>query len=325
MIEANLDSKKGITATLLIKNGTLATGMFIAAEDAFSPVRILEDYKGQPIKSATFSSPVRVVGFSKIPTVGAPFASFTTKREAEEYVETYAIKTAQKNNDTSRARAAAGVAARMSLASGITGPSVLPLIIKADVTGSLDGIRHELAKITHEKVQIKVVIEGIGSVSESDVKTAQSDPNIIIVAFNAKPDAKARPLLERSPVPVHIESFDIIYNLVEFVKNEVASRIPKEYIEESTGRAKILAIFSKNKDKQIVGGKVQEGVIKLGAEVKILRRDVEIGRGKIKELQQKKAKSEEVALGYEFGALIDSSMEIALGDKVECFQVVEKK
>lgn len=321
VIEANLDNKKGVTATLLIKNGTLRSGMFVVADDAISPVRILEDYQGKAIKTATFSSPVRVIGFSKIPTVGTSFVSFEKKRDAEEYAEQYIAKiNAQKAAQRAKAPASA------MYATGTDGKPdliTLPLIIKADVTGSLDGIKHELAKINQDKVRIKVVTEGIGVVSETDVKTAQGDPNIIIIAFNAKPDSKARAIIERSPIK--IESFNIIYNLVEFIRNEVAIRIPKEYIEETTGRAKILAIFSKNKDKQIIGGKVQEGVIVLGAEVKILRRDAAIGSGKIKELQQKKVKAEEVALGYEFGALIESKIELAEGDKFECFKVVEKK
>jgi translation initiation factor IF-2 len=109
------------------------------------------------------------------------------------------------------------------------------------------------------------------------------------------------------------------------MRNEVAIRIPKEYIEETTGRAKILAIFSKNKDRQIIGGKVQEGTIVQGADVKIIRRDAVIGSGKIKELQQQKAKTAEVAMGFEFGALIESKIELTEGDKFECFKTVEKK
>jgi translation initiation factor IF-2 len=321
VIEANLDTKKGITATLLIKNGTLRTGMYVVAEDAFSPVRILEDYQGKMLKQASFSSPVRVIGFNKIPTVGASFFSFDDKRTAEAQAESFRLKLAAAKNTANQKPIVRHVST--DAAGNSQEVITLPLIIKADVTGSLDGVKHELAKIQHDRVRLKIVSEGIGGVSETDVKTAQGDPNMIIVAFNAKPDSKARALLERTPV--RLETFNIIYNLVEFVRNEVAIRIPKEYIEESTGRAKILALFSKNKDKQIIGGKVQEGVIALGADVKILRRDAAIGFGKIKELQQKKAKAEEVALGYEFGALIESKIELAEGDKFECFKVVEKK
>ncbi len=309
IVEADLDSQKGISATLVIKNGTLKSGMYVVAEDAYSPVRIFEDFQGKAIKSATFSSPVRVIGFNKIPNVGAPFISVETKKEAEEHAgnynsqnkKVYAPFVRKSDDDTSIS---------------------IPFIIKADAIGSLEGIRHELKKIKHEKVFLKIVSEGIGNINEGDVKTAQGDPNIIILSFNAKPDAKAKSILERSTI--RVESFDIIYNLIQFVKDLAVSKIPKEYIDEPSGTAKVLALFSKNKDKQILGGKVQVGSLLLGSEVKILRRDAEIGRGKIKELQQQKEKTNEVREGYEFGALIESKIEIAQGDKIQGFKVVEK-
>ncbi len=309
IIEAGLDNKKGIYATLLIKNGTLRSGMYIVSEDAYAPVRILEDFQGKAIKSATFSSPVRVTGFNKIPSVGMTFTAVEGREDAKE--KTHSFKPIAKKitphirkdeNDTT-----------------IT----IPFIIKADAIGSLDGIRHELKKIQQEKVVVRIISEGIGNINEGDVKTAQSNPDIIILSFNTKPDAKAKSILERSTV--HLESFNIIYNLIEFVKNTVISKVPKEYIDEVSGIAKILALFSRNKDKQILGGKVQEGSILIGSEVKIIRRDTEIGRGRIKELQQQKVKTGEVREGYEFGALIESKIEIAIGDKIQGFRVVEKK
>lgn len=308
IIEAGLDNKKGIYATLLIKNGTLSSGMFVVAEDAYAPIRILEDFLGKAIKTATFSSPIRITGFNKIPAVGAPFVTLKDKKEAEMKAGEFKppVKTAAEINRTAPITSIA-----------------IPIIIKADAIGSLDGIRHELAKIQNPKVALKIVIEGIGNINESDVKTAQSNPDITILSFNSKPDAKAKSILERSTVK--IESFDIIYNLIEYVKNLVISKVPKEYIDEVSGVAKVLAVFSKNKDKQIVGGKVQEGSLLIGSEVKILRRDAEIGRGKIKELQQQKAKTDEVREGYEFGTLIESKMEIAIGDKIQGFKTTEKK
>ncbi len=310
IIETNRDSKKGISATLLIKNGTLESGMYVVAYDAISPVRIFEDYQGKTIKKASISSPVKVIGFNKIPVVGASFASFKSRRHAEEQVACYKpvkkdfVPSLQKKdeNDTT---------------------VIIPIIIKADVTGSLDAIKHELSKIKNDKVKIKIISEEIGGVNENDVKTALSDPNIIIVSFNAEPDSKAKSIIERTAV--NIQSFNIIYKLIEFLKETVVSKTPKEYIDQISGTAKILAIFNKNKDKQILGGKVQEGSLSVGSEVKILRRDVEIGQGKIKELQQQKVKVDEIREGYEFGCMIESKIEIALGDKIRGFIVVVKK
>lgn len=310
IIESYRDNKKGISATLLIKNGTIEQGMFVVAEDAYSPVRILEDFQGKSLKSATFSSPVRVIGFNKIPNVGAQFITCTDKKTAEKMAMDYAIKNPESKTQSVR---------RNENDTTV----IIPIIIKADVIGSLDGIKHELAKIKNDKVKIKIVSESIGDINENDIKSTQGDPSIIIVGFNSKPDAKTQALIERSTV--NIKTFDIIYNLVSFIKETVLSKVPKEYIDEASGTAKILAIFSKNKDKQILGGKVQEGSIKVGSEVKILRRDAEIGRGKIKELQQSKTRTDEVNMGFEFGCMIESKVEIALGDKIQGFVTVEKK
>jgi translation initiation factor IF-2 len=312
VIEAHLDSKKGISATLIIKNGTLETGTYIVAEDSYSPVRVLQDYAGKAISSATFSSPVGVVGWNKLPPAGSPFTVVAGKKEAEQMAAEFKPKKPGAPNN--------------SASDSNSNKIILPFIIKSDAVGSLDGIHHELGKIKNDKVAIKIVIEGVGVVSESDVKTAQGDPSITILAFNAKPDARAQSILDRATAeaPINIREFKIIYELIEYVKNAVAEKVPKEFIEESTGKAKILAIFSKVKDRQILGGKVQEGEISVGSEVKILRRDAVIGHGRIKELQQQKAKASEVREGYEFGSLIESKIEIAVGDKIEGFKVVEK-
>src|ERR1035437_348826 len=309
VIEANLDNKKGISATLIIKDGHVEAGMYIVAEDSFSPVRILEDFQGKPLKYATFSSPVRVIGFNKLPPVGAHFVAVETKSEAEKIAATYKAP-----------------APKPAVMPDTTGKIIVPIIIKADVVGSLDGVKHELAKIKHDKVAIKIVTEGIGSVSETDIKTAQGDPSIVIFSFNTKPDAKAKSMLDRGSgnIVVNLKEFKIIYELVQYVKDLVLAKVPKEYIEVSTGKAKILAVFSKVKDRQILGGKVQEGTIVQGSEVKILRRDAEIGRGRVRELQQQKAKTTEVNEGYEFGTLVESKIEIAVGDKIEGFKVEEK-
>ncbi|HEY9583439.1 MAG TPA: translation initiation factor IF-2 [Candidatus Paceibacterota bacterium] len=306
IIESYRDNKKGISATLLIKDGVLESNMYIVSHNVISKARMLENYQGKLIKSASFSSPVKVTGFSEIPIVGANFKAYRNKKDAEKMAESYKSN----NKIDSAVKDDAGVV-------------IIPIIIKADVVGSLDGIKHELKKIKNDKVKIKIVSESIGDINENDVKSAQGDANIVILGFNSKADAKTASLIERSDIKV--KSFDIIYNLVEAVKEMVTSKVPREYIDEISGTAKVLAIFSKNKDKQILGGKVQEGVLKMSSEIKILRRDAEIGRGKIKELQQQKKRTDEVGTGFEFGCMIESKVEIALGDKIQGFITIEKK
>lgn len=306
IIENRLDTQKGISATLIIKDGTVKSGSFVVAEDSYSPVRIFESTLGKSIKEASFSTPVKILGWNKLPSVGAEFTTVDSKREAEEIVREYALAVKKIIKDEEN----------------FENKVIIPIIIKADAMGSLEGILHELNKIKHDKVAIKIIDQGIGNISESDIKKTQSFSDTILIAFHVSPDAKAKTLLERTPI--QYKEYEIIYELVEFLKQTLNSKIPKEYITETTGRAKILAVFSKTKDKQIVGGKVQEGSIILGSEVKIIRRDAEIGIGKIRELQQQKVKSQEIREGYEFGMMIESKIEIALGDKLECVRVVEK-
>ena len=317
IIESALDTRKGISATLLIKDGTLGIGSVVVAGDAYVPVRFIEDFKGDKVESATASTPVRILGWESMPTCGSTFVTVKTKKEAEKMVSEFEAE----------ARAYKGKTVVRPTPQQTDEESeivILPLVIKADVIGSLEGITHELAKITHDKVQIKIVSEGIGDINENDVKTAMSDPSIILIAFNAAPDKKAVAMIERSAVPITVVNFSIIYELTAYIEKMLTSKIPKEYIDEMTGRAKIMAVFSKDKDKQVVGGKVESGSIESGNDVRIMRREVEVGRGKIRELQQQKKRTDEVREGYEFGTLIDAKIEIAPGDRIEAIKTVEK-
>ena len=306
-IESNLDTKKGISATLIIKNGILKTGMFVAAGKAVAPVRIMEDSNGKTIKEATFSSPVRIIGWSELVQAGSPFKTFDTKNDALEY--------AANTQNTAAPQAANAL-------SGNTGDiTTFPVVVKADTMGSLEAIAYELGKIPSERIRVKIIEQGLGAIGEGDVKKASAYENAVVVGFNVKPDAQARSLAERDKVPV--ETFSIIYKLTDWLKEAAIARTPKIQVEETLGSAKILKAFSREKDKQIVGGRVEQGVLEVGTQVKITRRGAEIGVGKIRELQQQKRDVESIDAG-EFGTMIESKYEIAPGDIVVSFKMVEK-
>ncbi|MCX6716389.1 MAG: translation initiation factor IF-2 [Candidatus Taylorbacteria bacterium] len=333
VVEAHLNPKKGIAATLIVKEGVLTSGMHILADDAISPVRIFENCYGRPIKEAKPGRPARVIGFDKIPGVGSIFHAFKTKKEAEVAREIYkekfasdaeVAKKAEKIKKDIADRAASSISSVSSTGEKIPAeaPTVtIPLIIKADTVGSLEGIRHEMKKLVLNGVILHVIYDGIGEISESDVKAGMANPATYILGFNVEVDPKAAGIVERSGVKV--KTWNIIYKLVEFLAELVKENKPKVYVDEATGTLKVMQVFSKAKDKQIIGGKVQQGFIKLGSEVKILRRDAEIGRGKIRELQQNKKKTEEVNEGYECGLLVEAKIEITIGDKIQCFVVKE--
>ena len=314
VIESHLDPKKGISATLVIKDGTLKQGMYVVAEKSISPVRIFEDFTGKAISSATFSSPVRVTGWDTLPPVGARFTSFTSKKEAEAEAETYTEKAAQ-------ALIAKSSPDRTD-ASDDEEILTLPLIIKTDVAGMIDAIKKEIAKIHHDRVRISIVHAGAGNITEGDIKLAAGNKNALVIGFGVKIDGRARDMAERTGIEIHL--FDIIYKLTEWLAEEVQKRAPKTLVDEITGKAKILKTFSKMKNKQVVGGKVLEGEICSGARVKIIRRDNEIGQGEVAGLQRQKVDTKAVSEEDEFGAMIESIVEIAPGDIVEAFVTVER-
>ncbi|MFA6158255.1 MAG: translation initiation factor IF-2 [Candidatus Paceibacterota bacterium] len=310
VIEAHRDPKKGISATLIIKNGSLRTGMFVAAGTAFSPVRMLEDFAGKKIDEAAFSSPIRIVGWSEVPAVGSTFTCFMSKKSLEAYLERLAEEKAQpvfaarKTDDPNASK------------------KMLPIIIKADVAGSVEAIEHEIRKIQSDRVAVKIVYASIGDITESDIKTAGGGTETLVVGFNVKADGQAKAMIER--LGISYATFDIIYKLMEWLEEKIKATTPKVKSEEIIGKAKILKFFSATKDKQIVGGKVIENEIQLGAKVKIVRRETVIGEGVIRELQQAKSKTSTVKDGFEFGAMIDAKMELAAGDVIEAFTIVEK-
>ncbi len=307
VLESFLDQKRGISATLVLQDGYIGSGMFVLAGGALAPTRIMEDFTGKAVKIAECPSAIKIVGFDEIPLAGTTFEVFTDKKSAEE---------AQKEYNENKHEVAKNVE---RIPDDV---EVLPLIIKADVLGRLDAIRQELDRMDTKGVQIKIIGAGSGNITEADVLMASSDPRTIVLGLGVKIENKSRDQIERFKIDV--ELFDIIYKLTERVAEIVESRVPKVLIEESAGAVKIIRCFSAQKDKQVIGGHVTTGKIILGSTVKIIRRDFEIGRGKLIELQSQKIKAQEVNEGVDCGMMVESKFEIAPGDILECVKVVSK-
>jgi translation initiation factor IF-2 len=303
VIEGSQDPKKGIVATLVVKDGTVRKGTFLRAGKSIAPVRMMEDYRSKPIQEALPGSPLRIIGWNETPVAGMSFSSYSTKEEALE-----ASLTAENNTKTNT--------------NTHTAEKMLPAIIKADTLGSLEAIVHEIKKLDNEKISIKIISSGIGSISESEVKTANSSKDILVIGFNVKTDPGAKDIALRNNT--EIKTFTIIYELTEWLGEKMKELAPREEVEEMTGEAKVLKVFSKNKNKQVIGGRVESGAIEVDTAVKIFRREAEIGEGRVRELQSKKVKTSRVEEGVEFGALVDSKIEIVAGDKISCYQKVMK-
>lgn len=308
VIEANLDSYKGISSTLIIKDGTLKTGMFVVSGVNIASTRLIEDFMGKKITEARFSSPIKVVGWSNLPTVGSTFKSFETKKDAENHIADLKEKVPVKKNG--------------SREENNDNVFSISFIIKAETTGSIEAIEHEIRKINNDKIKIRIVSSGIGNISENDVKTASAKEGTTILGFDVVVDPKARSYSER--LGVEIKIFDVIYKLSEWVEVKARESTPKFEVEETAGVAKVIRVFSKSKDKFVIGGKIESGTISVGEDAKILRRDHEVGRGKIKELQHQKKKTSEIKEGMEFGCQIQSTLEIAPGDKIESYKIVQR-
>jgi len=308
IIEAQNSKTKGIGATIIIKNGILESGSFVVAGDAIAPTRIFEDFQGKPIKAAHPSDPIRITGFDKLPPVGEICVAVASKKEAEALA-------AQNAENIAKIECATTVGSETATVS-------IPIIIKASSTDVIEAIMHEMKKIYNERVCLKVVSTGIGFVSENDVKIASTKPDSVILGFDTKIDNGAKTLAERDNI--NIQTFNIIYKLTEWLEEYMKSKTPKMKEEEIHGKAKILKCFSANKDKQVLGARVENGMISLGDEVKIIRRDADIGRGRIRQLQQSKTEAKEVMEGLECGTMIESKIELAPGDHIESFKIVEK-
>ncbi|MCR4275026.1 MAG: translation initiation factor IF-2 [Candidatus Campbellbacteria bacterium] len=310
IIEAHRDAQKGISATFIITNGTLSKGSAVSAGKSCSPVRALYDFKGEHIETASVCAPVTIIGWNELPEVGSEVHTFDKKKDAEafcaETVETHIdtpVATAISPDDTSE-------------------HALVPIVIKADVSGSLDAIAHEIAKIQEEKVDLKIILTGVGPISENDVKRAGGDVRTVIIGFNTSVETEARLSAERVGMTVHTET--IIYKLTEWLAALVAQRKPKETVQEVCGQARVLKLFSVVKTKQVLGARVDEGAFHVGDTVTIVRREEEIGHGRIVGLQKDRDQVKQVPTGTEFGGRVDSPTTIATGDTLISYTSVTR-
>lgn len=303
VLESTQDSKRGASATLIVKDGTLALEGFVVAGDAYAPIRFIEDFRGKRVECALPSEPAHISGFSKLPSAGALFSVVKNKKEAEALANTNAKSFAAPE--------------RGAVAVGI---EELPLVIKADVAGSIDAIGHELEKVRNERAAVRIVSSGVGSVSETDVKTAHATGGVII-AFNVSTDALAGEIAERDHIDIF--SFSIIYKLSEKVTELLGARAPILAVEKELGRAKVLKMFSSSAKKQVAGARLVSGMLAAGNRVKLLRRDAEIARGSIANLQQARADVKEIKTDGDFGIEIEAREALMYGDEIVAFVVID--
>lgn len=300
VIEALLDKKRGNTATLIIENGTLKSGQVVVAGTNYSPVRIMEDGNGKAVKEASLSQAVGIVGWTDVPEVGTVFTTVKNKKEAEALI-------------TSRAVAVTGHKFAP------TDLPVVPILIKADVAGTLEAIEYELSKFESNRISVRIIGTTVGDISVTDVQNVSATDNAIIVGFGIKVDRAAQELAER--LGVEIDTFEIIYELSDWLNTALKNRTPKVTEEKVTGTAKIIKHFSTQKYTHVLGGRIETGELKAGQQIRIIRREIVVGKGVLSNVQQYKSDVTKVTEG-EFGMQMETKDNIAPGDYIEGFDMV---
>lgn len=298
VIESSRDPKSGIASTVIVREGTFTTGAFAVADDAWAPLRSIEQFDGTKVASLSCGKPARITGFSKEPRVGSELVQVETKREAESLAEAGEQPLAKtQHTDQNDER------------------HTVRLLIKADTAGSIEALEYELKKVPSDTANIIIVERGVGSVSENDVKMLAGFDDALIVGFNVKVESGAADLAARQGVT--IETRAIIYELTEWLTKKIQDIAPPKVEASVLATVKILKHFSQSGNKHVVGGKVETGTLKRGNQVVIIRRGIEVGVGKVVNLQAQRADVDSITEGFEFGAQIDTKADVTNGDLLE--------
>lgn len=309
VLESHLDPKAGVIATLIIKNGKLAVGQFILAGKDRAKIKRMENFLGENVKEAVFSSPVKVYGFSAAPKAGEKFIVLKNKDEADKFIQEQEKKELIAEESELPSQTAENI-------------FELPLVLKADTYGALEATVSELKKFQNDNMRLKIVYQAVGPITENDIKLAGAASRTIVLGFGVKVEKTGQDLAEK--LGITVVTFDIIYKMSEWFAEEIKKRSPKVETEEIIGKAKILKIFSAAKNKQIVGGEVMEGEIAKEKTARLIRRGNVLGKCRLQELQKEKTSVSKVEAGNQFGALVKCDTEAAGGDILEVFEIVKR-
>ena len=313
VIEAKLDRGRGAVATVLVQRGTLRVGDILVAGTEFARVRALINDKGEQVKEAGPSLPVEVLGFTGVPSAGDRFSVVETEARAREVTE-YRQRAIREKVEGGGATSLEQMMNQLK-ASGI---AKFPLIIKGDVQGSVEAINASLNKLSTDEVSAQILMSGVGGITESDVTLAAAS-NAIIIGFNVRANSQANDLARRDGI--EIRYYNIIYDLVDDVKQAMSGLLKPERRETFIGYAEILEVFQITKVGKVAGCRVTEGIVERGAGVRLLRDNVVIHEGKLKTLKRFKDEVKEVAVGQECGMAFENYEDIRQGDVIECFRV----
>ncbi|NLD19956.1 MAG: translation initiation factor IF-2 [Clostridiales bacterium] len=318
VLEARLDKAKGPVASLLVLNGTLKSGMSIVAGTSSGRIRLMTNHKGEKIRSAGPATAVEVLGLTDVPHAGDVFNAVKDASQAKEIAENRQIKQREevmaRNSSTTLEE----------LFSHIQEGQVkeLNLIVKGDVQGSVGAIVSSLEKLSNDKVRVKIVHTGVGTVNESDIMLAGTSGSVII-GFNVRPSTSVAAIAERESI--QIRTYRVIYDIIDDVENAMKGMLDPEFREAVLGTVEIRNTF-KVPGVGIVGGAyVTDGKVVRNEQIRLVRDGIVIHEGKISSLKRFKDDAKEVAQGYECGIGIENYNDIKEGDVIECFTMEEIK
>jgi translation initiation factor IF-2 len=315
IIESRLDQGRGPVATMLVQRGTLKVGDAIVAGDAWARVRALNDFRGEKLRDATPGTPVEILGFDRPPPAGETARVVENERRAREFAH---VRGERLRREQLAQRSAAGVSLESlfeQMQEG--GVQDLNLILKGDVVGSVEAAVSELQKIKHPEVRVNVIHQGVGGITENDVNLA-IPAGALIVGFNVRPSAEARGLAERAGV--EIRTYRVIYQLTEDIEHALVGMLRPIETEETLGEAEVRALFRASRIGTIAGCMVTSGVIRRGAQVRVVRDGTVIYETTIASLRRVKDDVREVQEGFECGILLDNFNDVKEGDVLECYE-----
>jgi len=312
VLEAKLDRGRGPVATVLVQNGTLRTGDNFVVGNVYGKVRAMLDDRSNQLEQAPPSTPVEILGMEGLPQAGDQFVVVADRDKARGISEYREQKAREAMLAKSSRVSLEGLAEQMKTA----GTKELNIILKADVGGSVEVLTDLLSKLSNDKVRLKVLHSGVGAITETDVLLASAS-NAIIIGFNVRPERKAQELAEQDKVDIRLHS--IIYELQDEIKRAMSGLLEPTIKETYQGRAEVLETFRIPKVGTVAGCRIIDGIVKRDSEVRLLRDNVVVFKGKVGSLRRFKEDASEVRNGMECGIAVANYGDIKAGDVIEAF------
>ena len=318
VIEAQVENGLGPTASILVQNGTLSVGDVVLAGEEFGRVKTLINDRGQRIKSAGPSTPVKVVGLSGVPEAADKLVTCVNEKAARQEAEQRRAASRALHLANQTISSAEDLFSKLNEQEHKT----LRLIIKSDVRGSGEAIEESLKQLPSEKIGVEVVMNGVGAITENDVTLAAAS-DAIVVGFHVRVNPGVNDIAEKSKVEIRL--YSIIYELLEDITDALTGRLEPEKREKELGKAKILQIFELNKGPKVCGCLVEDGVVKVGSKARVFRNNQLIYNGEVASLRRFQDDVKEVRAGLECGIRLDNFVDFIEGDVIDLYEIELKK